>query len=139
MRYKWSEDMALSLFADNGNVFFSNDQIQKFEASYDDLSGVPEACRAEAQKNKIYDNFSYSYDQLLRNPKLLWEKNFFAYGLAFNLLTPIGSINFAYGLPWKEPKSPACLQDRNECHIRSTTKGHWLTRGEFHINVGAQF
>jgi outer membrane protein assembly complex protein YaeT len=139
LRHKWNEDFALSFFVDNGNVFLSKDQTAKFEDSYADRSGIPAECQSLGLKNKLYDNYSYSYGKLLRDPSLIWNKNFFSYGMAFNLLTPIGSINFAYGLPWKEPKSEACRIDKAECHPRSNTKGHWISRGEFHINVGAQF
>lgn len=145
IRHKWTEDLALSFFVDNGNVFLSNDQVSKFERAYSEAAPIPDdipadaGCRALGLKNRLDDNFSYSYGRLLKDPSMIWTKHYFSYGMAFNLLTPIGSINFAYGLPWRAPKTAACLSDKAECHIRSDTKGHWLTRGEFHINVGAQF
>ena len=143
MRHKWNEDFATSFFVDSGNVFLSNDQAEKFQKAYEEPPLIPDdipensACRS--LRNRLDDNFGYSFGRLLRDPSLIWTKHYSAYGWAFNLLTPIGSINFAYGLPWREPKTEACRANKDECHSRVSTKGHWLTRGEFHINVGAQF
>jgi outer membrane protein assembly factor BamA len=142
-RHKWSEDLATSFFIDNGNVFLSNDQAEKFQRAYEEPPLIPDDIPANSTcrrlRNRLDDNFGYSYGHLLRNPTIIWTKHYFSYGWAFNLLTPIGSINFAYGLPWREPKTDACRANREECHSRVNTKGHWLTRGEFHVNVGAQF
>jgi hypothetical protein len=145
LRYKWNEDTAVTFFVDNGNVFLSPDQAAKFEAAYQEPATIPDTipendpCRQLGLKNRLDDNFPYRFYHLATKPKMIWDKHFFAYGLAYNRLTPIGSINFAYGLPWREPKTPACRADRDRCNFRADQEGPWIARGEFHINVGAQF
>ena len=89
------------------------------------------------EKTLIYNIFKiYTHNS---DPKIIWERNFTSAGTAINFLTPIGSINLAYGIPWHEPKSEKCKKDSAFCFPSSDQKAPLWKRGEFHFNVGAKF
>ncbi|TWW08358.1 hypothetical protein E3A20_25120, partial [Planctomyces bekefii] len=140
-RYRISETFAMTGFIDNGNVFLSKDQMQKFSEAYaqDPVQSADERCPSSVLVNRAQENYSYEYRSLLSKPGYIWSRHYFSYGLALNWLTPLGSMNLAYGLPWREPRDSDCDQDPEKCTPRAKQSGFWLTRGEFHINVGARF
>ncbi len=110
---------AISAFVDSGTTFFN-------------VSEVPEY---QSNTSAIVDNNPYAFEDILLNPALIWQKNYVSYGLSANFLTPVGSINLAYGLPWKPCASPA-----NDCaYPGGDAGGPIYKRGQFHMNVGATF
>lgn len=110
---------AITSFIDSGNVFFTPEEFKEFQSS----------------EGYITDNTDYSYSELLTSPQILWYKNYVSYGLAANYLTPVGSINLAYGLPWKR-----CADPENKCEYeRGKHNDKWFLNGQVHINVGATF
>lgn len=131
--------LGISTFIDGGNVFFSKKEISNFnekEIKYNEKYNS--TIINEEQKrtpSKIIDNESYSFIDIIKRPKNLVDKNYFSYGLAFNYLTPIGSINISYGIPWKR-----CASNRStNCIKRGKQTKHWYTDGELHFNIGAVF
>jgi hypothetical protein len=42
-------------------------------------------------------------------------------------------------LPWREPQTEDCETSSSYCDRRAKHTGYWLTRGVFHLNVGARF
>ncbi len=140
LRYKVNDQFATAAFVDNGNVFFSKDQMDKFQRAYGNLEPeAPEGCDGATADYTVEENVAYEYAELLRNPGYIWSRHYYSYGLSFNLLTALGSVNLAYGLPWREPKTERCANE-DICYPRAKRNDrHWLTRGEFHINVGARF
>ncbi len=146
LRYKLTEDIATNFFVDNGNVFLSKEQLKKFERAYDkpgalaDLPPDHPCSRNPPQVERtVQDNIGYDYAELLTNPGYIWSRHYYSYGLSLSWLTPLGSVNIGYGLPWREPKTEACNADSTLCHTRGKDGGHWLTRGEIHLNVGTRF
>jgi outer membrane protein assembly factor BamA len=145
LRHKISDDIALTAFSDNGNVFLSGDQLNKFAQAYDQPVAVPDnvpdgsACRSLQLTNRVQENFPYSYGELLTNPLVILNKHFFSYGASFSILLPVGSLNFSYGLPWREPRDKICDSAPDQCLTRGKRGGHWITRGEWYLNVGARF
>ncbi len=140
LRYRVTDATAVTGFVDSGAVFFSQDQMAKFQTAYrDPVDHEQDACDALQQHRSVEDNIGYDYSSLVRNPGYLWSRHYYSYGAAFSLLTALGSVNLAYGLPWREPTTDACANDPEYCYRRGKSKGHWITRGEFSLDVGARF
>lgn len=141
-RYRLSETLATTAFFDNGNVFFSQEEEDRFRRAFSDpveVTGSGDGCPASDALRSIEDNNGYSLDDLRSNPRRLWTDHYSSYGASVNFLTAIGSVNLAYGLPLHEPVSVACEQDESKCYPRGKQTGYWFLRGEFHLNVGARF
>ncbi len=121
LRYQIVRDtLAVATFIDSGNVFFTDGELAHFE---------------RFPGGEIVDNQPYDFLDLVRDPKVLWTKNYQSYGLSLNYLTPLGSVNLAYGLPWDR-----CADGGRNCRqARGKTGSAWYANGEFHINVGAVF
>ncbi len=144
LRHMMTDSLALTGFVDNGTVFLSRDQFKKFASAYEtpvDLNadGQHPECEGIPVRRSIEDNIGYEYHELYEEPGRLWAQHYYSYGASVNFLTAIGSINLAYGLPWREPKTEKCSDDAADCNPRGKRSGHWLQRGEFHLNVGARF
>jgi len=149
LRYQIVRDtLAISHFIDSGNVFFSRQEIARFRsderqnndnenAKIDDENagrGADEQIPAR-EETVIRDNAYYGFEDLASHPEYIWDKNYLSYGLGLNYLTPLGSINLAYGLPWKN----CVAEDGSDCIERGKHGKFWLMNGIFHINVGANF
>lgn len=143
LRYRLTESFALAGFVDNGNVFLSKEQMAKFQQYYEnnpvESADPDDRCAGLGQQNRVQENYSYEYSDLLTKPGYIWSRHYFSYGAALGWLTPLGSLNIAYGLPWREPRDDECSSDTDRCTPRAKQGGHWLTRGELHLNVGARF
>lgn len=139
LRYKITESLAVTGFVDNGVSFFSQDQMDKFAKEYADPVQSTGACAGANAYRSVEDNIGYEYRDLVQNPGFILSRHYFSYGTSLNILTALGSINFGYGLPWKEPESERCKADHGLCNPRGKQGGFWLQRGEFHLNVGARF
>ncbi len=143
LRYRLNETMAVATFVDNGNVFLSNDQMKKFQQAYDnpvepDVVANP-ACEKRHAQRSVEGNIGYDYKDLLKNPGYIWTRHYYSYGFSYSLLTALGSVNFAYGLPWREPETEHCADNKDYCYIRGNHTGPYWRRGEVHLNVGARF
>lgn len=146
IRHKFSDVWAATGFVDNGNVFLSPEQMNRFQEAYSGPVADPNLaqhpnCRnyAPAPVRTIEDNFAYKFADLARNPSYLWSRNYYSYGGSLDFLTALGSINITYGLPWREPKTQACRDDPKQCNRRARQTGPWFSRGEFLVNIGARF
>jgi outer membrane protein assembly complex protein YaeT len=139
-RYRFATSVAGTLFVDSGTSSFSQSEKQKFEKAFaaDSSIGDNPACQG-SPKRSIEDNIGYEIEDVAAEPEIIWLRNFTSAGTAVNFLTPIGSINLAYGIPWHEPVSPKCKNDKAFCFPRSDQKLPLWKRGEFHFNVGARF
>ncbi len=113
-----TDTFAAAAFIDSGNVFFTKEEEQYFD--------TPGA--------RLADNMPYDFLDLVSHPDYLWKKNYTSWGLALNYLTPIGSLNLAYGLPWNR-----CAGQINSCVQRGKKSDWHILTGQFHINVGATF
>jgi outer membrane protein insertion porin family len=139
-RYRFTTAIAGSLFLDSGTSSFSQDEISKFQKAFA-ASKPPEnevGCAGTATKS-IEDNNSYELKEVAKDPRIIWEQNYSSVGTSISFLTPIGSINLAYGVPWHEPKSDECKKDKSKCYPRSDPSVPLWRRGEYHLNVGAKF
>jgi len=144
LRHRFSELWAVTGFIDQGNVFLSKDQMDKFQQTYEgnvtpSQLAQQDGCKDATGRRSVEDNFAYNYSDLLRNPGYLWTRNYYSYGTSINALTPIGAFNFTYGLPWREPESASCRDQTAPCNVRAKQSGHWIRRGEFLVTVGARF
>jgi outer membrane protein assembly complex protein YaeT len=139
-RYRFAASLAGTIFIDSGTSSFSQKEKQKFERAFAEDSSVNPnpACDGSPQRS-IEDNIGYEISDVASDPSIIWKRNFTSTGTALNFLTPIGSINLAYGIPWNEPKSEKCIKDQAFCFPRSDQKAPLWKRGEFHFNVGARF
>ena len=144
LRYRWSENFALTGFVDAGNVFMDAVQESRFAAAYQDPvptgnqpNGSP--CQDATAYRRIKDNVRYKFTELLQNPKNLWKRNYTSYGTSLNVLTALGAINLAYGLPLSQPRSDDCRKSPETCADKTDSSRHWLLRGVFHLNIGARF
>lgn len=139
-RYRFASSLAGTIFIDSGTSSFSQKEKQKFEKAFAADSSVSQnpACTGTPQRS-IEDNIGYEISDVASDPKIIWERNFTSAGTALNFLTPIGSINLAYGIPWHEPKGEKCEKDKAFCFPRSDQSAPLWKRGEFHFNVGAKF
>ncbi len=135
-RYRFNTAFATTAFVDSGNASFNQIEEKKFKVAFD--RDVKEGCGGQA-RSSIEDNIGYDLADVFADPSVLWERNFSSIGLALNFLTPIGAINLAYGIPWHEPKTQKCKNDDQYCYPRSDHRLPLWRRGEFHINVGANF
>lgn len=137
-RYRFTSSFATTLFLDSGTSSFSREEMQKFDKAFARDPNVTTTCPGSPQRS-IEDNIGYELGDVFADPRVIWEKNFSSFGTALNFLTPIGSINLAYGMPWHEPKSKRCLADSAYCYPRSDQSVPLWRRGEVHFNVGARF
>ena len=139
-RYRFASSLAGTLFVDSGTSSFSQEEKQKFEKAFASDSSVAAnpACPGTPQRS-IEDNIGYEINDVTAKPEVIWQRNFTSAGTALNFLTPIGSINLAYGIPWHEPESEKCKNDSSYCYPRSNKTAPLWKRGEFHFNVGAKF
>ncbi len=138
-RYRWTQTFASTLFVDSGNTSFTGEERDKFKEAFESVQQVKDNNCNELAVRSIEDSLGYDYIELLSNPKNVWLKNFTSFGLAANFITPIGALNLAYGVPWREPKSNKCLLDEKYCFSRVSSQPIWWRRGEVHFNVGANF
>ncbi len=120
IRHLWKADtLAGSVFADSGTVFFTPEEEEYLSSG----------------ENNLMDNVSYAFGELPYNPQYLWTRHYTSHGFSVNYLTPIGSVNVAYGIPWKR-----CSGSKSECvERRGRRTGYWWADGQVHINVGATF
>jgi outer membrane protein insertion porin family len=139
-RYRFTSALAGTLFLDSGTASFNRKEMIKFEKAFAASQAPVNApgCSGTAVKS-IEDNNGYEMADVAENPRTIWDKNYSSVGSAVNFLTPIGSINLAYGVPWHEPKSDDCAKSKTKCYPRSDTSIPLWRRGEVHLNVGAKF
>jgi outer membrane protein assembly complex protein YaeT len=140
-RYRFTPSLAGTIFIDSGTSSFSKKEIHKFDRAFTSAAAPVNApgCTGTADKKSIEDNNGYELGDVASDPKIIWNKNYSSAGTAINFLTPIGSINLAYGIPWHEPKSSDCAKNSAKCYPRSDTTIPLWKRGEVHFNVGAKF
>ena len=144
LRYRLLENIALASFVDSGNTFFSQGEMREFAAAYADsldpgLQQATDPCFGINPARSVEDNVGYTYAELLQKPGYFFSRHYLSYGLSVNWLTPIGSVNIAYGLPWREPKTERCNNNSDLCFPRTDKNKWWFWRGELHINVGTRF
>ncbi|MCX6125615.1 MAG: BamA/TamA family outer membrane protein, partial [Proteobacteria bacterium] len=140
LRYRWTPSIATTSFIDSGNTSFSAEEMAKFQKSFAGVVDVsnPSAC-PNAPVRRIVDNVGYELEDLPSHPEYIWERHYTSGGAAVNFLTPIGSINLAYGVPWHEPKSDECKTKNQGCRSHIPERDAWWRKGEIHFNVGAKF
>jgi outer membrane protein assembly factor BamA len=141
LRYKITDFVATTGFIDSGTTFFSDEQVGELEKAFSDAEVGSDSsdCPGERTNRRLLENVGYEYEELIRNPGYFWSRHYLSYGSAVNFLTPIGSLNLAYGLPWKQPETANC-QDEGLCYDHGLNKErHWILRGNLHISLGAQF
>lgn len=139
-RYRFTADLAGTLFLDSGTSSFSRDEMRKFQDAFSSAAPAPNTAGCIGSPNRsIEDNEGYELAEVVSDPKTVWNRNYTSFGTALNWLTPIGSINLAYGIPWHEPKSRKCASDSTYCFPRSDQSVPLWRRGEVHFNVGSKF
>lgn len=140
-RYRLTDSIATTLFTDSGNSSFSQEEAEKFKKAFAQPVTVAAnpACPDAQPRLEIKDNTGYELADLMTHPGYVWTRHYTTAGLAMNFLTPIGSINLAYGVPWHEPLSDNCAANSDDCYPRAPQNIAWWRRGEFHFNVGAKF
>jgi outer membrane protein assembly factor BamA len=116
-----SETLGLTLFGDLGNTFVSAREEAQIASIY----------QQDERGAKLEDNVAWEFGDALTDPSLLWKNNYASVGMALAYLTPLGSINLAYGLPWKEPEGVVTH--------RYHESDYWILTGMFHLNMGATF
>jgi outer membrane protein insertion porin family len=133
LRYQLAENKAVSTFVDSGNAFFTEEESSKFNATFAQLN------TSRPGERSLEDNMAYDFADILSNPQLLISQNYRSFGLAYNYLTPLGSLNIAYAWPWHEPKSNRCRADSSFCLDRAGQGPAFYQKGKFELSVGAKF
>jgi outer membrane protein assembly factor BamA len=130
-RYQLIQDaFAVTTFLDANNSFFSPTEERLIRKNFAETP--PDT---EIKPPELYDNEPYQLDDLLRHPQYLWTKNYLSYGLAGNILTPLGSANISVGWPWRR-----CLNNAETCpYPRGNSNYRQLRGAVIGINVGATF
>ena len=123
LKYKLSTwNVATSVFLDIGNTFYSDEEVDDFHNKIED------------KETRILDNVYYDLSDIVSHPEYLWTKNYKSIGLSVGFITPLGSINFAYGMPLaiNIPKYAENVD-------RADKDSNFIMRGRFHINIGSSF
>ena len=126
------DTLAISAFLDSSNVSFSNTQMKTFEGAF-----VREANANPNNSNKdsILENYSYNFTDILSKPDIIFKRNYISYGVAANILTPLGSVDLSYGIPYRR-----CVLDDKQCVFERGYRGNSkLESGVAHISIGASF
>lgn len=131
LRHRVSEKVATALFLDSGNTFFSNDEYDKFSKRFASL-------KSEQISHSLEDNLGYDFSEIVRDPSLVYYKNFQSMGLSGSFLTPLGSLNASLAWPIREPLSQSC-RDENICFVRARSASSLITKYKFELNIGAEF
>ena len=135
IRYQFVKNfLAVSLFLDSGNTYFSKHEEKRYQDILD----------RESEKNKrprslLFDNFAYELVDIFTQPSILFDSHYYSHGVALNYLSPIGMVNVAFGLPLRQPISASCDVLPHNCFDRSSKEEQWYKRGKLHFNVGAKF
>ncbi|MFK7871555.1 MAG: outer membrane protein assembly factor [Oligoflexales bacterium] len=133
-RIQLSELWGSSFFLDSGNVFFSDQEVERFGRELSQTVGLSD------DRERIYsmeDNVNYSFSELLWKPGYLLSRHYLSYGVAVNFLSPLGAVNLGYAWPWKEPQTKRCIEE-GICFSRAK-ECDWYCRGQFELTVGSQF
>ena len=134
LRYQFDNQIGFAFFTDISNVFFSRRQESRFKskflAAYDGLEGD----RPDGP-NYLTENLPYGFEDILGDPKDVLAKSYLSSGLAFNFITPLGSVDFSYGLPHSRcPKASP-----RPCDERGESKESKILSGQFYVSIGANF
>lgn len=130
LRYQLiSETLAMTTFLDSSNSFFTKHEEQLIRSEFDTLA------REGQEPPSFADNEPYPFELLVSHPSYLWTKNYLSYGLAFNYLTPLGSVNLSFGWPWRR-----CLNNLSSCDYPRGNSNYRQLRGAvIGLNIGANF
>lgn len=123
--------LGTSVFYELGNSFFSNDESDKFQQRFEEKN-TRESLRS------VEDNFPYTVQDVISDPQLLLRNNFHSFGVALNLLTPLGALNLAVAWPLSEPEGDTC-RDIDVCFSRASDANNYLNSYEIELNIGAEF
>ncbi len=124
MRYRLFKPVGVTAFMDFGNLYFSDEEA-------DVLSSI-----LKSTDNSLEANQVEGWHNFLESPEKFWKDQYVSYGLGLNAITPLGSLNFAYGIPLKAPDNAPCKPNSSNCPDDS--QRHFL-RGRFHLNFGVRF
>ena len=101
---------------------------------------TPDECFADLPDfpygpNYLTENLPYGFEDILGDPKDVLAKSYLSSGLAFNFITPLGSVDFSYGLPHSRcPKASP-----RPCDERGESKESKILSGQFYVSIGANF
>jgi|GEM_PF-5969523 len=87
LRYRLFKQVGVTGFMDFGNLYFSDDEETE-------LGSILNSSNSRLQSNRVEGWYDF-----LRSPEKFWKDQYVSYGLGFNAITPLGSLNFAYGIP----------------------------------------
>ncbi len=135
MRYQVVEKtLGMSLFTDIGNSFYTSTEAANFDNILAEV-----AKKTGNPPGELADNFPYQLTDVLKNPGLLYKNSYSAFGIALNLLTPVGSANMAIAWPFHEPENPLCNRDPNRCFSRQQDEDWWINRFKVEFDIGTEF
>lgn len=121
--------LAMTTFLDSSNSYFTASEERLIRAEFDKLA------REGQIPPGFADNEPYPFELLFTHPSYLWTKNYLSYGLAFNYLTPLGSVNLSFGWPWRR-----CLNNMSSCdYPRGNSNYRQLKGAVIGLNIGANF
>ena len=131
LRYQVITDtFAVTSFLDSSNSSFSKREERLIRQEFAET-----ATEEGESAPQLADNEPYPFEAVFTHPRYLWTKNYLSYGLAFNYLTPLGSVNLSFGWPWRR-----CLNDQAECpYPRGNSTFRQLTGAVIGLNIGANF
>lgn len=128
LRYLTSYMVGLIGFLDFGSLFFSPSEIADFNRLE-----TNEAAADGREKSVIKENAYYGWKEILTDPVRVWKRSYSSIGTGASYLTPLGTLNFAYGIPWRD------CSVKGECVVTDLSSTKWLMSGRFHLNISTTF
>lgn len=131
LRYQLKKQtLALIMFLDASTTFLSKREEEAILNHFANTE-VPEG----SIRPELLDNYEFSFEEIIEQPSIIWNKQYTSYGLALSYLTPLGSLNFSYGLPLKR-----CPTVDGKCQKeRGGNAKDGALAGVFYLDVGADF
>ena len=124
LRYLIFDPVVFSLFGDFGNVWFSQEEEQRYSV----FTG-----------KSLVNNVDYDLVEFLKNPFVSNRFLYFSYGVSVGALTPLGSLNVSYGIPHSEPWAEECRANVGTCKSNVNHDISFISRGRFSFNFGVTF
>ena len=123
-RYRLFNPVGITAFMDFGNLYFSENEEAELAVALGQNGSV------------LGGNQRTGWHEMIQSPESIWKDQYVSYGLALSAITPLGSLNLAYGIPVKAPDDVDCRSDGSNCPEKDM---NLLMRGRFHLNFGVLF
>ncbi len=133
LRYLIYDPVVVTLFGDFGNVWFSKAGAEEYQKAL----ATSTVSENKPNGETLANNVDYSLVDFLSNPLDVTNHLYFSYGMSLGALTPLGSLNVAFGIPHSEPRAENCKT--TNCITKADHSQGIFDRGRFSFNFGVTF